>query len=113
MLAPKNTGWFATESLDLSLIKTAALTLAWTNQPVPGYTFEVHLDSENGSTIGTFTFDGISTPLKSEKPTIKTISTSLQPVTDGKMHVLYIVAKSKDPNNSNILALSSLRFDVK
>jgi len=113
MMAPKNTGWFAIENIDLSLIQSATLTLAWTNQPVAGYTFEVHLDAENGNKIGEFTFDAITAPLKSEKPSFKTISGPLQPITDGKMHTLYITAKSKDPNNSNILVVSSIRFDTK
>jgi len=113
MMAPRNTGWFAIENIDLSLIQSATLTLAWTNQPVAGYTFEVHLDAESGTKIGEFNFDAITTPLKSEKPSFKTVSGPLQPISDGKMHTLYITAKSKDPSNSNVLVISSIRFDTK
>src|SRR5438045_9640649 len=43
MGVPANTGWFSIDSIDLSGINGAALSLGWIKPPVAAHTFEVHL----------------------------------------------------------------------
>lgn len=112
-----NSGWFSIDSIDLTDISRASLTMGWQRPPVPGYTFELHLDSPQGEKIGEFNFDGEkgtqTTQTKEGKPAFKTLSTPVSPVTDGKYHNLYIVSKSKDPSVQGTSALSSLQFFIK
>ena len=58
MIIPQNTGWFSIDSIDLTNISRAVLTMGWQKPPVSGYTFEVHIDAPNGNKIGEFTFAG-------------------------------------------------------
>ena len=117
MLIPENTGWFTIDSIDLSDIATATLLMGWQQPPVPGYTFEVHLDSAGGIKAGEFTFAGTGKTVagKNEKmqPQFVTLKTSLAPVTDGKLHNIYIVSKEKDAKIKATAALSSIQFFMK
>ncbi|MEO6894713.1 MAG: ThuA domain-containing protein [Ginsengibacter sp.] len=107
-------GWFRIDSIDLTDITKATLKMGWQRPPVPGYVFEVHLDSPNGEKIGEFSFEGKSGTGKDDaKPEFATISSSLSPVKDGKMHNFYIVSKIKDPSVKGMAALSSIQFFVK
>ncbi|WP_153795860.1 ThuA domain-containing protein [Foetidibacter luteolus] len=113
LMVPKNTGWFAMENIDLTSVQSATLNVAWTSQPVSAYTFELLLDGETGTKLGEFVFEGISTPLSSQKPSFKPVSAKLQPVTDGKLHTLYLVAKAKEANSPNDVILVSITFNNK
>ena len=107
-------GWFRIDSVDLTDITKASLNMGWQKPPVAGYTFEVHLDSQKGEKIGEFSFAGKSgEKTANSKPEFATITSSISPVKDGKMHDLYIVSKIKDPSVKGTAALSSIQFFVK
>jgi glucose/arabinose dehydrogenase/cytochrome c551/c552/type 1 glutamine amidotransferase len=116
LLLPKNAGWFAIDSIDLTGINKMALTLSWLQLPVSAYTFEVHLDEINGRKIGEFIFPGktgnTGKDEKSNKPQSQIISNSIQPVNDGKLHNVYIVGKiNGSPQND--FAVSGIQFFLK
>ncbi|MGN6248122.1 MAG: ThuA domain-containing protein [Ginsengibacter sp.] len=114
VIIPANTGWFRIDSIDLSGISKAALTMGWQKPPVAPYDFELHLDSPTGPKIGSFTFAGKTGKGKDDgKPQFAVLNSSLTPVTDGKMHNVYVVSKSKDPSVGGTAALASLQFFLK
>ncbi len=41
------------------------------------------------------------------------IPITLEAVTDGKLHSIYIVTKAKDPKEANMAALQSIQFNSK
>ena len=117
MIIPQNTGWFSIDGIDLSGISRAAITMGWQKPPVPGYTFEVHLDAPDGNKIGEFTFAGAAETAGAKPgkaaPQFATLSSGLMPVNDGKLHNIYIVSKVKDPKITGTAALSSIQFFIK
>ncbi|MDP4286122.1 MAG: ThuA domain-containing protein [Bacteroidota bacterium] len=114
---PQNTGSFSIDSIDLSGISRAAITMGWLNTPVAGYTFELHLDSPGGEKIGEFSFPGKGESPGSKSteahPEFATLTSTLKNVNDGKLHDLYIVSKTKNPEIKTQAALSSIQFFLK
>ncbi len=114
LMIPKSTGWFRIDNIDLTNIQSMALTLSWLDQPVAGYTFEVYADAPDGKKLGEFQF--ASKPGKpgqnpdNKKPVSEIISTTIEPVTDGKLHNLYIVSKLKDAKAENSITVSGVQF---
>ncbi|MDQ6902395.1 MAG: PKD domain-containing protein, partial [Bacteroidota bacterium] len=114
MLLPQNTGWFSIDSIDLTGISRAALTMGWQAPPSIGYTFEVHLDSPDGNKLGEFSYSpkgGSSAPgAASSAPKMTTLAGNITKVSDGKLHSVYIVSKAADPKAAGTAALVSLEF---
>jgi cytochrome c len=117
LVMPQTTGWFSIDSIDLSGILRASLTMAWQTSPVSGYVFEIHLDSPTGEKIGEFSFAGDASQAskQSEKPKPKFVSLSaaIKSVTDGKLHNLYIVSTAKDSKIAATAGLASIQFYLK
>jgi cytochrome c551/c552 len=107
LVPPKGEGWFTIDSIDLSGIKAAEL-MAGSTQPVKyGYDFELRLDAPDGKIIGTSSV--VSTPSKnSANSTLAKFN--LEPVTDNKIHNLYIVSKLKDAREDTGIGLKSLKL---
>jgi cytochrome c len=111
MTVPKTTGSFAIENIDMSGITSGTLNIIWRDPAQFGYVFELHLDAPDGQKIGEF-----SLPAGGKKPTEKepwvgtTLSSKLEAVTDGKLHILYIVSKANDPKEPNTVRLTWLQF---
>ena len=111
---PKEMGWFSTDSLDLSTIRTASLMVNWAKGPVGAYTFEIHLDTPGGEKIGSFTFQGDATGAQAKpKQYFNTLlSSRLEPVKDGQYHKLYIASHAESAGSEQ-LVLSFLQFNNK
>jgi hypothetical protein len=117
MVLPPSTGWFSIDSIDLSGIARASITLGWQKTPVADYTFEIRVDAPDGNKIGTFSFAG-----KAESsgegssvapPHFVTLTSPLSPIHDGKKHKIYVVKRSKTTNAENEAGLSSLKLFIK
>jgi glucose/arabinose dehydrogenase/cytochrome c551/c552/type 1 glutamine amidotransferase len=117
MVPPPSTGWFSIDSIDLSGIARASITLGWQKTPVADYIFEIRVDAPDGNKIGTFSFAG-----KAESsgegssvapPHFVTLTSPLSPIHDGKKHKIYVVKRSKTTNAENEAGLSSLKFFIK
>ena len=117
MIVPKGSGWFSIDSIDLAMINAASLMVAWQAPPASDYTFEIHLDSPDGKKLGEFNLPGVSKPAatKDKNPKLGglVITSKLEPVTDGKMHNIYVVSKAKDPNDASQFALQWIQFQSK
>lgn len=108
MIVPANTGWFMLDSLDLSGVQKVTAMLGWQAAPVPAYTFEIRLDAPDGKKIGEMVFSGAATSGGSAN--FQPVTGSIQAVTDGKMHDLYVVGKMTGTASPNTPALAYLQF---
>ena len=90
------------------------LMAAWQAPPASDYLFELHLDSPDGKKIGEFKLPGVTKPqvTKDKNPKMGGLmmTTKLEPVTDGKLHNIYVVSKAKDPNDASQFALQWIQF---
>lgn len=113
MLIPAN-GSFTIDSIDLTSIKSIAMMIGWQAGPLSASAFDIYLDNANGKKLGTINFEGVPAPAPGAKPsatpTMKMLSGAIEPVTDGKLHNVYITAKAKDPKIGGTAALTMLQF---
>jgi cytochrome c len=111
MVMPKAEGWFRLDSLDLTGITGATLSFGWQKAPQKGYAIELRLDAPNGQKIGEAQLAG---GLPSGKAGINgaMVKATVQPVTDKKLHNLYIVSRPIDATEPNQAAISSIRFSA-
>ncbi len=114
LITPPNTGWFRIDSIDLTGIAKATFSIGWQKPPLSGYTFEMHMDSPTGVKIGEFTFAGATgTAADNAKPQFAALTSAITPVSDGKLHDVFIVSKAKDPSIGGTAAAASLQFFLK
>jgi hypothetical protein len=115
MVVPNTSGWFKMDSIDLTGIANAALTLAWQKVPVAACTFEVHIDAPDGNKIGEFSFAGKaeSSGLQSAaQPASAVLKSGLKQVSDGKLHNIFIV-KTGETQSTNDIGVSAIQFYLK
>lgn len=113
LIIPANSGWFRIDSIDLTGITHASIIMGWQKPPIGSYSFELHIDSPTGVKIGEFNFAGKNGAAAPDaKPDFATLATSVSPVTDGKMHDVYLVSNPKD-SVKGTAALSSVEFSLK
>lgn len=91
MLFPDATGSFGTVPVDLTGVRSLSLPCGWQSAPSSGFTVEARLDAANGTLLGTGT---LPKPAKGQKGGLVMIPIS--PVTDGKMHSVFIVFKAAE-----------------
>ncbi len=102
MVFPGGEGWFALDPVDLRGVASLTLSFGWQMAPTAGFTMEARLDAPDGKLAGTGT---IPTPAKTQMGGMLKIP--VQPVTDGKMHTIYIIYKSPVKISG---AVSSVQF---
>ena len=111
MVVPSANGWFSLDNLDLSGISGAVLAAGWQKAPEFGYTFELRLDGPEGKKIGEGKVTGgmvTKGPMGGTSVQIKT-----DPVTDGKLHSLYIVSKPIKEKETAQMGLQFIQFTTK
>ncbi len=116
MLTPRGTGWFATDSVDLSSVNRVSLRAGWQNPPEYGFTFELHLDKPDGQLLGQVELPGAGKPnidATNKKPSFRELSMKFAAVNDGKFHKLYLVSKAKDPKETAQVGIQWIEFLVK
>ena len=112
-------GWFSIDSIDLTNVQRLSARIGWQQPPVLPYTFEIHLDSPAGKKLGEFQFEGVGGETgKQEEPKkaqqgFKLLSTTIEKVSDGKLHNVFIVAKAKNNEGKNTPALAYVEFNAK
>ncbi len=107
MIMPKTQGWFAVDNIDLTGVSSAVMMVGAQSPPKYGYDFELRLDAPDGTVVG----KGSLLPPSGKKQQFMSVPVKLQPVTDGKMHSLYIVATPKDPRESVTGGVSMIQFN--
>jgi glucose/arabinose dehydrogenase/cytochrome c551/c552 len=108
MITPAQTGWFAIDGIDLTGVGSVNLLAGWQAPPQLGFDFEVHLDGETGKLLG----KGTLAPPADKKAQGGAAHISLEAVTDGSLHTLYIIAKRKDGEKA-LVGVSGVQFGGK
>lgn len=108
MLTPKTEGWFALDSIDLTGVGSANLMVGWQAPPVYGFDYEIRLDSETGKVIGKGSLPGVA----DKKAQFGMAHLTLDAITDGNLHTLYIVSKPKDKETA-ITGVGMVQFGGK
>jgi glucose/arabinose dehydrogenase/cytochrome c551/c552 len=106
MIVPNDPGWFVLDSIDLSGVVSAQLRAGWQKPPQTGYTFELRLDSPDGKLIGT-----IDLPLQKSGNGV-VVTGRIDPLTDGKLHDLYLVSKPKKEDSADQVGLQWIEFKL-
>lgn len=112
LIAPKNNGWFAVDSIDISGV-TAAVLLAGSQKPVVyGYDFEIRLDQPDGKLLGSGSVMP-QPPVAKAPVSFQSVKIKLDEVKDSKMHNLYVVSKPKNAGEPTDVAVGSLQLLLK
>lgn len=109
LITPTTEGWFALDDIDLSGVTTAGIMAGWQDPPAYGFDFEIRLDTPDGPSLG----KGSLLPPADKKARGGMAVVTLQAVTDGKMHTLYIVSKPRDAKENSQVGIASVRFSGK
>lgn len=109
LIIPKSMGWFNLgNAIDLTDIRSAKLAAGWQTAPEFGFTFELRLDAPDGTLIG----EGILKGGMESKATMAgtVIDMKINPVTDGKLHQVYLVSKPNNDKETGTAALQYIQF---
>ncbi|MBC7849651.1 MAG: ThuA domain-containing protein [Chitinophagaceae bacterium] len=109
LIAPAAGGYFTLDDIDLTGITGATINAGWQKAPEFGFDFELRLDAVDGTKIGEGSIaGGLPTP----KGGIGqgTIVFKISPVTDGKLHNVYIISKPKDAKETGTMFLQAIQF---
>jgi len=106
MATPKGTGSFKISNIDLTDISKIGITAYWKKAVAHAYSYEIHIDTPDGKKVGTLNF----------KPQAKatgelTLTASAEKITDGKFHDLYIVSKTDNQDDAEIVYLKYIQFN--
>jgi cytochrome c551/c552 len=113
MMVPKSNGSFSLDSIDLTGINGLQLMAAGDKPPKFGYVFEVRLDKPDGKIIGEATLPAGAKFIKGPDGFGGTlIKVEIEPVTDGKLHNLYLVSRALNSGEVGTLVLTSLQFSA-
>ena len=107
MITPKQNGWFAIPSLDLSYVNKAVIAVGWQGEMKGKISYEAHLDSPDGELLGT---GSLANPKAGESQGM--INIALKPVTDGAEHSLYFTyAPDKSMGTDVNSAVMSIKLE--
>lgn len=110
MLVPAAPGSFSIDNIDLTGVTEVILSAGWQKSPDFGFNFELRLDAPDGKKIGEGSVPG---GIPNKGPMGGTVmQMKIEPVTDGKMHSIYIVSTPKEKEAGQI-ALQSIQFNAK
>jgi len=105
LIAPNSAGWFVIDSIDLTGITSITTAFGWRDPIDFGYIFELRLDNPDGKLIGSYTVNPRGGQARFE------LTTRIEPVTDGRLHDLYIVSKPIDAKESKRIAVFTVAFN--
>ena len=108
LISPANSGWLAIPEVDLTSINGAALQAGWQKAPVHGYDFELRLDAPDGVLLAKGILQG-GLPTKGPSGSTE-IKFSWNPVSDRKLHEVYLVATAKKSPEANLFAIRGIEF---
>jgi hypothetical protein len=106
-------GSFSIDSIDLTNVAGVELTIGGQKVPTYGYAFELRLDSPNGTKLGEAT--AAANAFRQMQPGFfgSMVRLNIAPVTDGKMHNVYIVSKPVNPQEKGTVIISGIEFRSK
>jgi cytochrome c len=109
MISPTTEGWFSTDSFDLTGISQIHVHIGWIKPLQFGYVIDLHLDAPTGKKLGSITIPADATASQ-EKPASKLGIVTLEKVTDGQLHAIYLVSRPANAQEANEVALRYMEF---
>lgn len=113
MVVPNAEGYFSLPNIDLTNVKGWQLAIGWQQAPGKGVAFELRQDAPDGKLLGT-------AHLTTGHPAVKPgtygnaiIRAAMEPVTDGKLHTLYLVSKPEGAGEFSAVALQKITLTDK
>ena len=106
LLLPAAEGWFALNNIDLTGIRSLNLTIGWQDAPKNSFNFEARLDTPDGTLLG----KGTMPPPVSKNQQGGLAKLAINPVTDDKMHKIYIIYKGQE---KVVAGIRSVQFSSK
>lgn len=107
LILPQNEGWFELDNIDLTGVRSINMTNFWQTPPSISLNFEAHIDAPDGKLVGK---GSMPVPTADQKGGITHVV--ITPVTDGKMHKLYLVYKPVKPVAMQA-GVTGLQFNAK
>jgi cytochrome c len=98
MIFPAKDGWVASDSVDLTGVRTISLVCGWQTAPKGSLDFEVRLDGPDGKLLG----KGAMPPVTKKGQQSGIAAISIGAVADGSMHSVYVVYAGKEPVSGGI-----------
>ncbi|MEJ7588971.1 MAG: ThuA domain-containing protein [Ferruginibacter sp.] len=105
IIFPADEGWFALDSIDLTLVRSISLAAGWQGTAGGVSTFEVRLDAPDGKVIGKG-----SLPAQPKGRQTGEIRIPIEQITDGKFHSIYFLCKMQEKISGG---LRSVQFNAK
>lgn len=108
LVIPESEGWFALDSIDLTNVRSVDILTGWQQVPSAPYDFEVRLDAPAGKLLGK---GRVARPKQDQKNGSARVS--LNPVTDGKFHSVYIIYKPGPARDDASVAVRAVKFHAR
>jgi cytochrome c len=105
LVLPEKEGWFALDSIDLTGVSSADVTVGWQQSPARSLEFEVRLDAPAGKLLGK---GKMPAPAKNQRS--GTAQVRINPVTDRKFHSVYFIYTPGKNKLENPAAVRALKF---
>lgn len=113
MTVPREQGSFSIDSIDLTNIGAVEIAAGGQKPPTYGFAFELRLDSPTGTKIGEAKLPGTAFKKAPTGFLGTLLPINVSPVTDGKLHRLYIVSKPLNPQEDGTVVLQSIELKAK
>jgi cytochrome c len=107
LVVPQSEGWFALENIDLTSVGLLEVHLGWQQTFDASLDFEVRLDAPAGKLLGRG-----SMPVPKGNTRTGSARVRLSPVTDGKLHTVYIIHKPGKPSEQRA-GVRAVKFHAK
>ena len=105
LVVPSKEGWFALDSIDLTGVRSADISIGWQQTPGVALEFEIRQDSPSGKLLGK---GRMPVPAKNQKA--GTAEVSISPVRDGKYHTVYFIFKPGSKELENRVGVGAVEF---
>ena len=114
MMTPKGKGSFSIDTVDLTDVAGVELGFAFDKPTQFGYSFEIRLDGLDGKKVGEATLAPGTEGVKGAGGfNAAQLNINMEPVTDGKMHNVYLISNAANAGETGTLVLRSLQFKAK
>jgi glucose/arabinose dehydrogenase/cytochrome c551/c552/type 1 glutamine amidotransferase len=113
LIVPKGKGSFSIDSIDLTGVSRIVLAAGGDKPPLFGYVFELHLDSPDGQKIGEAQLPGGTKGVAVQGGFGTAVTLPVIPMTDRKLHNLYIVSRPLNEQEAGTLVIRSITFSAK
>ena len=111
---PNVTGSFSLDSGDLAEVVSLDMEVGWEKAPRFGYIFELRLDAPDGKKLGEANLPaggkGGNLKVTTSQEANAILKIKMMPVSDGKMHTLYVVSRPNNAAEESVVVLKTVQL---